>query len=94
LPEPFTPEELERVQNAAYHLAMLAPKLVGDQALFPTAALTMAACHAAILSDISFEDLMLLFKLHYESALVGLAARAAEEAGEVAMCTKPPEGKS
>jgi hypothetical protein len=88
-PSPFTQADLERVQRAAYQLAATAPKLVGEHPLFAVAALTMAACHAAILTETSYETLLELLKLHYVAAEVGIAAR---DAG--APTIRPPGSQS
>ena len=92
-PTPYTPAQLERVQRQAHVLAMTAPKLVGDDPTLAVAALTMAACHAALLSEISYQDLEVLFRLHYESAAVGLAAREARDQGAKVAVARKPEGQ-
>lgn len=73
----FTQADMEQVQKASYDLAMLAPKLVAGHPLFAVAALSMAACHAAILTETSYETLAELLKLHFTTAEAGIAARTA-----------------
>jgi hypothetical protein len=87
-PAQFTEANLERVQEAAYDLAMRAPTLVDGHPLFAVAALTMAACHAAILTETSFETLSELLKLHFVTAETGIAAARSE-----APTTRPPGGQ-
>lgn len=91
----YTPAQLENVQQQAYTLAVGVGKLVGEDPTLMVATLTMAACHAALLSDVSYEDLKTLFELHYTSAAAGIAAREVEDAtGQKVLVDKIPEGKS
>ncbi len=75
----FTQADLDRVQTASFDLAMRAPKLVAGHPLFAVAALSMAACHAAVLTDTSYETLAELVKLHYDAAKAGLAAASVDK---------------
>ncbi len=88
-PPPFSQEDAERVRRAADVLVEVAPTLVGKHPLFAVAALTMAACHAAMFTDTSYETLAELLKLHYVAAETG---QAAHDAG--APTIRPPEGQS
>ncbi len=92
----FSQDDAELVQKAANELALLAPKLVGENKhpILALAALTMAACHGAIFMDVPFTTLMELVSLHYRAAQAGMAVEELEEQlGQHLSLNKVPEGE-
>jgi hypothetical protein len=94
MPSGITQDDIEMVRTAGHKLMMDAPGLVGDRALLTVAALSMAVAGAAVLLELSYEDLAGLVQSHYEAAAVGLVARDLADQGIVVATPPKPEGQS
>jgi len=92
----FSQDDAELAQKAANELVMLAPKLVGENKhpLVALAAITMAACHAALFLDVPYTTLMELVSLHYRAASAAEAVENLEEQlGQHLSLNKVPQGE-
>jgi hypothetical protein len=91
---PVTQEELERVRDASHKLALQAPGMVGNNPMFATAALALAAVHAAVLTDMTWEQFQGLVQAYWESTSVAMAVSEAREGGATVFAAPKKEGTS